>query len=338
MPDAANARPFFVVSAPRSGSTLLRLILDAHPRLAVPPPGWLFDLVYPYLYSYGDLTRPANLLALAEDMLRTPTVGKWPVKPEPQALANAAREPTFAGLYEALHVAYAAADGKRRWGEKTPRNSFWIDEIRKLFPDAQFIHIVRDGRDQAIDISDSLLWPNSVYSGANLWRRYVSAARDSAARLPADAYLEIRYEDLCAAPEPTIRRLCGFLREAFDPRMLAPYETPAARAWSSHPLHARTAQPISTKFCDMYKSRLPVEDVAALEALIGETLKLFGYPLSAARRPAPARLAAQMLESDTVTNPENVSYRRWHEERRAERKARGVWKDADRRSFLWGMN
>lgn len=338
MPDAGAPRPFFVVSAPRSGSTLLRLILDAHPRLAVPPPGWLFDMVYPYLYSYGDLREPQNLLALAEDVLKTPTVGKWAMTATPGELAAAARTPTFAGLYAALHEAYARSEDKVRWGEKTPRNSFWMDEIRALFPDAQFIHIVRDGRDQAIDISDSLLWPYSVYSGANLWQRYVTAVRESAERLPAGVFLEIRYEDLCAAPEPSIRLLCEFLREDFDPRMLAPQETRSARAWSAHPLHAKTAQPISTKFCEMYRSRLPAVDAAALEALIGETLTRYGYPLSASPHPAPTRLAAQLLESDTVTNPENLPYRRWHEERRKERRERGVWGDADRNSFLWGMN
>ena len=65
---ASSAKPFFVVSAPRSGSTLLRLILDSHSALAVPPPGWLFDMIYPYLYSYGDLNHQANLLALAEEL------------------------------------------------------------------------------------------------------------------------------------------------------------------------------------------------------------------------------------------------------------------------------
>ena len=105
-----------------------------------------------------------------------------------------------------------------------------------------------------------------------------------------------------------------------------------------HPLHAKTAQPISTRFCEMYRSRLPAADIVALEALIGGTLRKFGYPVSAAARPVPPRLAAQFLESDSVTNPENVAYRRWHEERRRERKAQGIWKDADRDSLLWSMN
>lgn len=333
-----NDKPVFIVSAPRSGSTMLRLILDANPNLAVPPPDWLFDLVYPYLYSYGDLTKPANLVALAEDMLATPTVGKWPVKPTAADLVAKSPQPDFAGLYAALHREYAKSEGKTRWGEKTPRNSFWMDEIRALFPQALFIHIVRDGRDQAIDISDSLLWPYSVYSGAYLWQRYVLAVRESAKALPAGAYCEIRYEDLCAAPEPAVRKLCEFIGEPFEPRMLTPHETRSARAWSEHPLHAKTARPISTDYCEMYRRRLPQGDVAALEALIGPTLGLFGYPLAGAARPLDPQLAARMLESDTVTNPENVAYRHWHEARRKQRRHEGVWSDGTRASKLWGMN
>ncbi len=333
-----RSSPLFVVSAPRSGSTLFRLILDAHPDIAVPPPGWLFDLVYPYLYSYGDLGDETNLLALAEDILATPTVEKWPITLSAAELVAQSREKSFAGLYAALHAAYAKPGNKRRWGEKTPRNAFWIDEIHALFPDAKFIHIVRDGRDMAIDISDSILLPYSVYSGANLWQRYVLAIRDSMQRLPAEAIIEIRYEDLCAAPEATIRKLCAFLGEDFAPAMLAPNRTQSAEKWSSHPLHAKTSEPISTKYCEMYKTRLPRPDVAALEALIGDTLKLFGYPVSGKGRPVPDRLASQFIESDTVTNPENVAYRRWHETRRKERRERQVWNPADRDSLLWGMN
>ena len=65
-------KPIFVVSSPRSGSTLFRMILDAHPRLAVPPPAWLYDFFQPFLYSYGDFGKRENLLALAQDMPGNP--------------------------------------------------------------------------------------------------------------------------------------------------------------------------------------------------------------------------------------------------------------------------
>ena len=88
----------------------------------------------------------------------------------------------------------------------------------------------------------------------------------------------------------------------------------------------------------MLHAPLPASDVAALEALIGATLQRFGYALAGATRPLAARLANRMLESDTVTNPENVAYRRWHEERRKQRREQGVWSDDERTSLLWGMN
>lgn len=330
--------PIFVVSAPRSGSTLLRLILNTHPRIDVPPPGWLFDMIYPYMYSYGDLKTPANLVALAEDVLETPTVSKWRLSISAQELAAKARESTFRGIFSALHEAHMALEGKRRWGEKTPRHGFWMDEIGGLFPEAQFIHIVRDGRDMAIDISDSILLPYSVYSGANLWQRYVTAIRDSASRIDPGHYLEVRYEDLCANSETIIRRICDYLGEEFEPAMLSPNKTRSAQSWSTHPLHAKTAQPISTRYCEMYKARITTDDTAALEALIGKTLQSFGYPITGRGKPLDARLASQLIESDAVTNPENVEFKKWHEERRKQRRKAGVWKDAERASFLWGMN
>ena len=79
-------------------------------------------------------------------------------------------------------------------------------------------------------------------------------------------------------------------------------------------------------------------DGAALDWLTGPTLQLFGYPLSGTATPLDSRLAAKMLESDTVTNPENVAYRHWHQQRRIERRERGIWADGDRKSMLWGMN
>ena len=181
MPDFS--KPVFIVSAPRSGSTLFRLILDAHPRLAVPSPAWLYEMVYPYLYSYGDLTRPENLTALAEDFFESPFIQNMKLDITPQDLVSASREPTFRGLYDALHRHYAESTGKERWGEKSPRNSFWMEEIKQDFEDAQFVHIVRDGRDMAIDIAASPeMLPENVYSGAHVWKDFAGAAHASGKR------------------------------------------------------------------------------------------------------------------------------------------------------------
>ena len=335
---SSSAHPFFIVSAPRSGSTLLRLIMDAHPALAVPPPAWLFDLIYPYVYSYGDLSVPENLREMAEDMVETPTVKKWPGNPTPADLVAAAETPTFAGLYGALHRLYAEATGKRRWGEKTPRNGFWIDEILGEFPGAKFIHILRDGRDMTVDIAESVLLPYSLYCSAVMWRESVAGIRESAARLGAGVVHEIRYEDLCADAEGVLRGVCDFLGEDFAPGMLTHHQTSSAQQWAETPLHARTSRPINTDFCGIHRTRLGPDDVAAVESVIGELLTECGYPLAGAPREIPPRLAAQCWINDTVTNPENVVFKRWHAGRRKERRQRGVFDPKNRESLMWAVD
>jgi hypothetical protein len=80
--------------------------------------------VYPYLYSYGDLRKPANLLALAADMLATPTIKKWPAKPAPDELVKLSSEQTFAGLYAALHDWYARIEKKSPLGREDAAQQF----------------------------------------------------------------------------------------------------------------------------------------------------------------------------------------------------------------------
>jgi hypothetical protein len=336
---ALTSKPIFIVSAPRSGSTLLRLILDAHPRLAVPPPAWLYELVYPYLYSYGDLSSNENFRALAEDILEAPTIKNWPTTLSADELTAASAERSFAGLFDALHRHYAVETGKERWGEKTPRNCFWMDEIRQDFPDVQFIHLIRDGRDMAIDISETpFMMPCNIYSGAKMWKDFTAAVLESAPRFDHKSYFEIRYEALCVDPEKELRRLCRFLGEDFDPAMLKHHDTSSTKTWSAKAGHVKTSDPITARYCMMYKNRLPEGDYSALNALIGDLLMELGYSVEEAPRPISPRLASQLLESDSVSAPHMFPYRQWHEQRRKERREKGVWKDSGRDSLLRALH
>lgn len=332
------SKPIFLVSSPRSGSTLLRLILDAHPIIAIPPPGYLFHFLYPYLYSYGDLSDDRNFRELVEDFLEVPTLKKWPIDVSVDGVMAAARERSFRGVYQVLHETYARAQAKPRWGNKSPRNCFWLEEIVALFPDAKIVHLLRDGRDVAIDLAEADFQPHSVYCGALRWEECIRVVEDARARLPAECFLEIRYEELCADPERTLRQICAFLEEDFAPQMLRHNQTDAAQSWGQDPLHAATLRPITTDFVGLYKTRLPERDRSALDAVIGATLARNGYPIDDNAKPVSVQQAAQMVEGDMVSQLGKAHYKYWHRERRKDRRARGLWKDSDRESFLWGLD
>lgn len=331
-------KPIFSVSAPRSGSTLFRLILDAHPRLAVPSPCWMYELNYPYLYSYGDLSSKDNFRALAQDVLDNNFVQNLELGIDVDGLIDLATEQSFRGIYKGIHIHYANSKGKVRWGEKSPRDCFWIDDIIRDFPDAQIVHLVRDGRDMAIDICQSEeMLPNNLYAGAHIWHEFNSAVLNSAKNLNKDNYYLVRYEDLCADPESTLKKVCDFIGEDYDPAMLAHHTTDSTKHWGSKPNHVKTARPINTDYCEMYKARLPEGDIQNLDAFIGNLLKEFGYPVSTSPKPISPKLSGQLMESETVSAPWIIEYRRELTERRKTRIDEGVYKLEDRDSLLWSL-
>ncbi len=336
---SSDKRPVYIVSSPRSGSTLLRLILDNHPNIAIPPPGYLFNLIFPYLYSYGDLTLESNFRELVEDILETPTVKLWPIEVDVDEVVSAAgEERTFAFIYEYLHKAYAALSGKPRWGHKSPRNGVWMEEIRSLFPGAQFIHLVRDGRDVAIDLADAGFWPDTMHGGAVRWRDCMRAVATLAPNFGPDSLLEVTYEELCEDPEATFKRICEFLGEDFDPLILQHHKSDSAKGWSKDPTHADVGKPITTEYIGMYKRRLSTADRAAIEALIGPELRQAGYSVDSDPEPMPSQLEAQLIEADMVSGLDKFQFKSWHKARRKDRRQRGIWGDEHRETVLWGFD
>lgn len=218
-------RPVFVVASPRSGTTLMCQMLDAHPNLFAP------------YWETGLFVRFAEMMSnhLA-----------WIFK-EHRASMPLEREDVIAWIRESvqgLFARFAAACGKSRWAEKTPAHVFHMDLIHEVFPGAQFIHMIRNGRDVVRSLQNMPWAPRQIRWSARRWVDSVRAGRDYGRRLPAGQYTEIRYEELVAEPEQTIRRLCEFLGEPYSERMLAFHE-PANNSWN-YPFRPLEPGPIST--------------------------------------------------------------------------------------------
>ena len=217
-----------VVGAPRSGTTLLRLMLDAHPDLALPPEtGFL-----PALAALrGAAARSPE--ALARTILHhPPEAPNWPdFGIEAAALHEAIAAlpaPSPAGAARCFYRLYAARLGKPRWGDKTPHHAFHLPAIAGLLPEAAILHIIRDGRDAALSLRP--LWFAPAQDMAALaahWQGFVTAARQGGAACPR--YMELRYEALLRDPEAVLRRVADFLAISFHPAMAAPQDGAAAR-------------------------------------------------------------------------------------------------------------
>lgn len=196
----STPRPIFIVGCHRSGTTLLRLILDSHEHI-----------------SCGPETR------FLADLSKVTGEG-WPR----MSLYGFPKEywyEKFAELFSDFQSEYARQRGKPRWADKTPLYALHLDFIDALFPDCQIVHVIRDGRDVVASHRDRWGYLAAV-KAVDKWPKYVKKARAFGRSMPSDRYTEVRYEHLVADTEPTLRKLLEFLGEPWDPAVLAHEDAP----------------------------------------------------------------------------------------------------------------
>jgi hypothetical protein len=187
-------RPIFIVGCQRSGTTLLRLMLDSHPNISCGPETR-------FLQDFAKLT--------SESWDRLSLYGF----PKTYWLDKSAE------FFDSFQAEYAKSRGKERWADKTPRYALTLGYINELFPTCQIVHVIRDGRDVVASHRDRWGYWSAV-KAAEKWPRYVKAARRVGERLADDRYTEVRYERLVLDTEATLRPLLSFLGEPWDDAVL----------------------------------------------------------------------------------------------------------------------
>lgn len=193
-PDRPPGRPIFLVGCQRSGTTLLRLVLDSHSHISCgPETRFLTDLER---VVGRDWERLARFGFTQEEWLSR-----------------------IADFFGGIHHDYARRRGKTRWADKTPRYAMSLDFVTRVFPDAQVVHLIRDGRDVVVSHRKRFGYWSAVKCVVK-WPRYIRTARAAGRSLPADRYFELRYEDAVADPATALRALFDFLGEPWEESVL----------------------------------------------------------------------------------------------------------------------
>ena len=277
------ASPVFVVGCPRSGTTLVQTMLDSHPRLSVIyEANFLVDIP---LGPRSCMASASEALALAEAH-RAFRSDSFDVRIARAACADLGVT-SAAGAMRVLAASHAFTQGKKRWGNKMPNALQHLAELAAVYPDAQFIHVIRDGRDSASSQARIGHLP-SLVGGALLWRTGMRKGRRDGLSLGPGRYLELRFEELLSAPEEQVRRMCAFLGEDFDQSLLNSHTTARGRiAPSDLAHHPRLGEPP--------RPLLPSRDAAAA---------------TLAERAAAALIDAELVELGYLTAGSNGRCRR----------------------------
>jgi hypothetical protein len=277
--------PIFVVGCPRSGTTLLRLMLASHSHIGIPPEGTFISDLYA---EFGGIKT-------ISDKTITDFVGKffairkcreWLLHREPLTAHLTRRRPTcYADLIHAVYEHYLLQrqPGRRRWGDKNPIYVTKIPLLHAIFPQAKFVHIIRDGRDVAISHRHPAFNLHSVKQAAQLWRERVTQGHLDGMRLGETHYIELRYEDLCLHPKRILKKLCDFCDIPFEyQNMMKFYKENDKKCMvplHRHAWHSNTFRPLNTDRISIWQREMKTDDVLNFQKIAGDVLEKFGYDM-----------------------------------------------------------
>jgi hypothetical protein len=270
--------PLFIVGMPRSGTKLLREMLNGHTRIRIPE---VETNCYPYWVArwdrWGPIDTPPRFEQFYRECVRLPFFSQihergleleWPVWFE------ACRAFTPSGVFEALLKSVLSIplnDRSTIWGDKSPSYIRHIRLLNREFPDARIIHIIRDVRDYALSMRKA--WGKSPVRAAQRWHDDIAQARADGINVGRN-YKEIRYEELISEPRATLICICDFLEIEFQDRLMNLHRAPeniGAAAGLNTVLHNNSGK---------YVTQMPAKMVVEIERVSCVQLRDMHYPCS----------------------------------------------------------
>lgn len=270
--------PVFVLGHTRSGTTLMcRLLLD-HLGVNFGTESQFIVRYHQKIAQFGDLADDRRLRWLFEEISRERfferTRRNFGFEFDIDRAMRSIEERTYAGALTAIFEQFARGQGMTRWGDKTPAYARSLPVLRELFPGAQYIHVVRDGRDAALSLMSTGFGPKTAYEAAVDWSELVRDISWLAETSSASNFLTVRYEDLLKDPGSVLGRIAAFLGIRHAEALAAAIADPVRRQ-------------VREGNCAKWTTGLSAREIECFETYAGRELVRFGYPLAFRRRTTP---------------------------------------------------
>ncbi|MCK9431368.1 MAG: sulfotransferase [Candidatus Omnitrophica bacterium] len=274
--------PVFIIGTERSGTNLLRLILNSHSGISIPHPPHImknFSTLEPF---YGDLGADRNFKALINDVVSMVELHPypWEIRLDREEVFRQSCGRDLISVFFAIYAQYLKKSGKKRWGCKSTFMLYHVAAIRRYYPHAKFLYMVRDGRDVALSAKNSIFNHYCVYYTAGLWKKEQRIGISWLKNLTSSDIMVVKYEDLLGDPENSLKSICGFLEEPFENRMLDfSGEQEAKKSGSISISWKNTARPIISDNAGKFRKGLNTREIMVFEAIAKEEMEYFSYPL-----------------------------------------------------------
>ncbi|HEY6712446.1 MAG TPA: sulfotransferase [Rubrobacter sp.] len=306
----------FIVGCPRSGTTLLRRLVDTHPHIAIIHQSRFI----PNFFERRRGLTPQGLVTtkLVDRLLEARGVKNLETSREMlESLVEAGEPVSYSTFVTGVFDLYGKGQAKRLVGDKTPAYVRRIPTLNALWPEARFVHLIRDGRDVCLSAinwrkADHALGRFSTWgvdpitTAAVWWEWHVRLGREDGGSLAPNLYHEVRYEALVSVPEETCAALCDFLGLPYDDAMLKFHQ---GRENADPNLDAKKAWRPLTPGLRKWSEQMPAEDLERFEAAAGDLLEELGYP-RACPPPPEEKLARAVRIRESFTREASASGKR----------------------------
>lgn len=267
-----SVKPFFIVGCGRSGTTLLKTILDSHSSISVMPETFFYKSVYPTIERYK--TKPWG----AVDRWWLRDFGINPDVIRPFLMDNLGNDEDLGQtIFRGIFEIYSEMTGCKVIGEKTPDHVKNLEEIRACFPGAKIIQIIRDPRAVVASFKRVKVGSNSTADIVEEWRIAEEILSDN---LGKSDFLALRYEDLVRNPEANLLKICGFLEVSWDKEMLNFHQRNEAGFSPEQVHHKNTQKPLFLDSIDSWRAQLSQVDIGLIDWYLKEGMKRQGYQFS----------------------------------------------------------
>jgi len=274
--------PIFMIGTQRSGSNLLRLMLNQLTEIASPHPPHIFERIHPLLENYGDLENDSNYYQLVDDVCKLIELNpvEWQdVDLDREVIfSRCSNNRCLAAIYGVVYDIYAESQSAKTWCCKSLVNIHYTDTIEGYFENPKYIYLYRDGRDVALSFQKAVVGEKHIYNIARDWAETQEKAIDLIEQIDPERVFCISYELLTQSPRKVAKSLCRFLGVKYTDSMMDFYKTSEAKnAASSSQLWGNVTNPVMSNNSGKYKTELCGNDIKIFESVAGHVLDKLGY-------------------------------------------------------------
>jgi hypothetical protein len=306
--DARDMKSIFMIGEQRSGSNLLRLMLEQHPRITAPHPPHILQRMMPLLSVYGDLNNDASFRQLIDDVCelihRNPV--PWDaVELDEEEIFNRCTERSLVAVYGSVMDLYAEVEKADHWVCKSMQNVRWLIDLERYFNEPFYIYLYRDPRDVCLSFTKAVVGEKHPYFITKKWTELQRLCLDARKRVGSGRFYSLSYEALVTNPDLELHKLMTFLGLDYYEAQKEFYHSRAAwEAAHASRLWENVEKPVMSSRVGRFRSGLSYDQIHIVESIAGDLMQDLGYEPVVIQSTPPLTFSDKIVQQYDHANKE----------------------------------